>query len=174
MLARAWQRTYGLPVVISNSANNYGPWQHPEKFIPTVLLAAMRGGPIPIFGDGSNIRDWLHVDDHAAALLAVLERGRVGERYCIGGGAERSNIALARALCRLLDEQIPAGAPHEQAIAFVTDRPGHDWRYALDSRKIRGELGWEPRISLEDGLRGTVRWHVENQTWLEQTAASQI
>jgi len=167
MLARAWHRTYGLPVVISNSSNNYGPWQHPEKFIPAVLRSAMRGQPITIFGDGTNVRDWLHVDDHAAALLAVLERGKIGETYGIGADAERSNLAMAHTLCGLLDEMAPAGAPHARLITHVGDRPGHDWRYALDSRKIRDTLKWSPQIRLEDGLRRTVRWYLDNRDWLD-------
>lgn len=170
MLARAWHRTYGLPVIVSNCSNNYGPWQHPEKLIPTILIAGLGQRNIPIFGDGSNIRDWLHVEDHAAALQAILESGCSGENYNVGGGAERSNLAMAHALCGILDELSPAGAPHARLITFVGDRPGHDWRYAVDAGKIQRELGWRPTVDFDDGLRDTARWYLENRAWWEGLA----
>jgi dTDP-glucose 4,6-dehydratase len=172
MLARAWRHTYGLPVIVSNCSNNYGPWQHPEKLIPTILIAAMEQRPIPIYGDGSNIRDWLHVEDHAAALQAILERGRIGETYNVGGEAERTNLAMAQSLCSLLDEKAPHAAPHARLISFVGDRPGHDWRYAIDAGKIRHELGWRPTVALDDGLRSTVRWYLQNRAWWEHLAGA--
>jgi dTDP-glucose 4,6-dehydratase len=169
-LARAWHHTYGLPVLLTNCSNNYGPYQFPEKLIPVVILNALRGRPIPVYGDGSNVRDWLYVDDHVRALLTVLERGRVGETYCIGGSNERSNLEVVRTICRLLDRMVeqPAATPHEELITFVTDRPGHDWRYAIDSTRIRRELGWEPRESFESGLERTVRWYLENREWCDR------
>ena len=164
-LVRAWGETYGLPIVISNCSNNYGPFHFPEKFIPVVLLSALAGRRIPVYGDGSNVRDWLYVEDHADALLAVLERGKVGESYNIGGENEASNIDLARSICQILDEKRPENAPHEDLIEFVTDRPGHDQRYAIDPTRIRSELGWRPSVTLEEGLRRTVEWYLENEDW---------
>jgi dTDP-glucose 4,6-dehydratase len=168
MLGRAWRRTYGLPVLVSNCSNNYGPWQHPEKFIPTVVIAALEQRSIPIFGDGSNVRDWLHVEDHAAALQVILERGRIGENYNVGGNAELSNLAIARLLCQLLDEIRPAGAPHARLITFVGDRPGHDWRYAIDATKMLEEFAWQPATPLDEGLRATVHWYAENAAWWKE------
>jgi dTDP-glucose 4,6-dehydratase len=167
-LVRAWHRTFGLPVVTTNCSNNYGPFQFPEKLIPLTILNALEGRELPVYGRGENIRDWLHVGDHARALWLVLRRGRVGETYNVGGGEERRNIDLVRLLCALLDEASPAGAPHEKLIRFVADRPGHDLRYAIDDTKLRGELGWRPRESLESGLRKTVRWYLENRWWWEK------
>ncbi len=167
-LARAWHRTYGLPVVVTNCSNNYGPYQFPEKLIPVVILKALAGEPIPVYGRGENVRDWLFVDDHARALLAVLERGRPGETYNVGGRSERQNIDVVRTICALMDELHPEGAPHADLIAFVADRPGHDWRYAIDASKIERELGWTPRETFETGLRKTVRWYLENRTWWER------
>lgn len=166
-LVRAWGHTYGLPVVITNCSNNYGPYQFPEKLVPVVILKAQRGEPIPVYGRGENIRDWLHVGDHASAIRAVLERGRIGETYLISGNAERRNIDLVREVCRILDELDPRpGDPsRESLITFVTDRPGHDFRYAIDASKLRDELGWEPRESLASGLRSTVAWYLENRAW---------
>lgn len=165
MLVRAWGRTFGLPFVITNCSNNYGPRQFPEKLIPVAVLAALEGRPIPVYGQGLNVRDWLHVEDHAEALLAVLDRGRRGETFCIGGEAERSNIELVRLICAAMDELRPDGAPHERLIEFVTDRPGHDRRYAIDCGKIEREIGWRPRTRLEDGLRATVKWYLDNEAW---------
>jgi dTDP-glucose 4,6-dehydratase len=167
-LVRAWGRTYGLPVVLTNCSNNYGPCQFPEKLIPTVISRAMEGKTIPVYGDGRQVRDWLHVDDHAEALLLVLSKGRLGETYCIGGDASKRNIEVVRLLCAHLDRMAPGNAPHAEKIAFVTDRPGHDFRYCIDASKLKAELGWEPRIGLEAGLEDTVRWYVDNWGWVER------
>jgi len=164
-LVRAWGRTFGLPVVLTNCANNYGPYQFPEKLIPTVILRALEGKTIPVYGDGRQVRDWLHVDDHAEALLLVLEKGRLGETYLIGGDSTQRNIELVRALCGHLDRLAPANIPHAERITFVTDRPGHDFRYSIDATKLREELGWSPRTPLGDGLADTVRWYVDNSGW---------
>lgn len=164
-LVRAWHETYGLPVLLTNCSNNYGPYHFPEKLIPVVILNAMRGEPIPVYGQGDNIRDWLFVEDHADALLTVLDRGRIGRSYNIGGGNEARNIDLVRQICALLDEMRPAGAPYARLITFVTDRPGHDARYAIDATRIREELGWKPSVTLDEGLRRTVRWYLDNEEW---------
>ncbi|HWE47666.1 MAG TPA: dTDP-glucose 4,6-dehydratase [Caulobacteraceae bacterium] len=165
MLVRAWGRTFGLPFVITNCSNNYGPRQYPEKLIPVVVMNALEGRAIPVYGRGENVRDWLYVDDHAEALLLVLEKGTRGETYCIGGEAERSNIELVRTICRVMDELRPAGGPHERLIGFVADRPGHDKRYAIDCAKIGRDLGWRPRTGFEDGIAATVRWYLDNEAW---------
>ena len=169
-LARSWYHTYGFPVIITNSSNNYGPYQFPEKLVPLVILKALRAEPIPVYGNGANVRDWLYVDDHAEALCAVLERGRAGETYLIGGSNEWSNIDLVRMLCRILDEQNPSTkvSRHEELITFVPDRPGHDFRYAINSKKIRTELGWQPRETPESGLRKTVQWYLQRRDWWER------
>ncbi len=164
-LVRAWGETYGLPVVTSNCSNNYGPWQFPEKLIPVILIAALDGQPLPVYGTGENVRDWLHVEDHARALRLVLERGGIGESYNVGGDAERTNIAVVRRICALMDEHFPACAPHDRLIEFVTDRPGHDRRYAIDAAKIRRELGWRPQETFETGLAGTVAWYLAHEDW---------
>ena len=166
-LARAWARTYGMPVVLTNCSNNYGPFQFPEKLIPTVITRALEGKSIPVYGDGRQVRDWLHVDDHAEALLLVLQKGRLGETYCIGGDASKRNIEVIHMLCAHLDRMAPANTPHADKIAFVTDRPGHDFRYAIDASKLEAELGWTPRMPLLAGLEDTVRWYVENRDWVE-------
>ncbi len=165
-LARAWHRSYGLPVLTTYSPNNYGPRQLPEKLIPRIIAAALAGQPLPIYGDGSQIRDWLHVDDHACALRAVLERGQIGETYCVGGGTEVSNLVLVQRLCALLDARRPASAPHAALIRHVADRPGHDWRYALDGSKLERELGWAAQRRLDEGLAATVDWYLANPDWL--------
>lgn len=165
MMVRAWQETFGLPTLISNCSNNYGPFQFPEKLIPVVILNALGGADIPVFGDGRNVRDWLYVDDHAAALLAILEGGRPGQTYNVGGDCERTNIDLVREICGLLDSLKPAEAPYSEQIRFVTDRPGHDRRYAIDASKIRSELGWKPVHDIGTGLAKTVRWYVDNLDW---------
>ncbi|MCS3631335.1 dTDP-glucose 4,6-dehydratase [Salinibacter ruber] len=170
-LARAWQRTYGLPVLITNCSNNYGPRQHPEKLIPVVILNALEGEPIPVYGDGKNVRDWLYVKDHVRALLEVLQEGEVGETYNVGGNCERENIAVVRQICDILDEMRPPGSTletksHHDLITFVEDRPGHDWRYAIDASKIEGELGWAPEVSFEEGLRRTVDWYTGHREWV--------
>ena len=164
-LVMAWHHTYGLPVVLSNCSNNYGPYHFPEKLIPVVILNALHGKPIPVYGAGENVRDWLFVEDHADALLTVAIRGVVGRSYNIGGENEARNIDLVRMICALMDEMVPKGAPHEQLISFVTDRPGHDLRYAIDPKRMRGELGWRPSVTLEEGLRRTVRWYLDNEGW---------
>src|SRR5215469_3609859 len=166
-LVRAWSVTYRLPVIISNCSNNYGPFQYPEKMIPIMVLSAMHGLPLPVYGSGENVRDWLFVEDHVAALVMLLVSGRPGETYLIGGGAEIRNIDLVRQLCAVLDDLRPgcAGFPHEKLISFVPDRPGHDLRYAIDSSKIRTELGWQPRESFASGLQKTVRWYFANEPW---------
>ncbi len=166
-LARAWQHTYGLPTLVTNCSNNYGPYHFPEKLIPLVILNARAGKPLPIYGQGDNVRDWLYVDDHARALRLVLERGQVGETYNVGGHNERTNLEVVRAICALLDELAPGSphAPHAGLIAFVADRPGHDRRYAIDAGKIGRELGWRPLETFETGLRRTVAWYLENDAW---------
>ena len=164
-LVRAWAETYGLPVVMTNCSNNYGPFHFPEKLIPVVILNALAGKPIPIYGAGLNVRDWLYVEDHADALLTVLTKGAVGRSYNIGGENEVRNIDLVHKICTLLDEMQPTGALHARLITFVTDRPGHDARYAIDPSRIREELGWRPSVTLDEGLRKTVRWYLENSQW---------
>ncbi|MGA7307238.1 MAG: GDP-mannose 4,6-dehydratase, partial [Rhodothermales bacterium] len=161
-LVRAYNRTYGLPTTISNCSNNYGPYQHPEKLIPLVLGNAVKGEPLPVYGQGINVRDWLYVEDHCRAIDLIVNKGRIGETYNVGGNSEVRNIDLVRALCSLLDEFKPKSdfAPHERLISFVEDRPGHDLRYAIDQRKIARELGWEPEVTLKEGLRRTVNWYV--------------
>ena len=164
-LVRAWFETYRLPVVLTNCSNNYGPFHFPEKLIPVIILKALAGEPLPIYGDGSNVRDWLYVEDHADALLTVLERGQSGRTYNIGGNSERSNLDLVKALCAILDELQPGGHPYADLITFVADRPGHDARYAIDARRLKDELGWQPSVTLEEGLHRTVRWYLDNKDW---------
>ncbi|MEM1058601.1 MAG: dTDP-glucose 4,6-dehydratase [Verrucomicrobiota bacterium] len=166
-LVRAWHRTFGLPVLIAMGSNNYGPYQHPEKLIPTVILRAWRQEAIPIYGDGSQQRDWLYVDDHVTALERILADGHPGESYHVGGHCERANLDLARHLCRLMDEfkPRPGGHPYAELIEHVTDRPGHDRRYAMDFSRLRREFGWEPQHAMEQALRHTVQWYLENESW---------
>ena len=164
-LVRAWAETYGLPVVLTNCSNNYGPYHFPEKLIPVTILNALHGKPIPVYGNGENIRDWLYVEDHADALLLVLQKGQLGRSYNIGGENERRNIDLVRTICALLDEMAPKPTPYADLITFVTDRPGHDARYAIDPSRIRDELGWRPSVTVEEGLRRTVRWYLDNEAW---------
>jgi dTDP-glucose 4,6-dehydratase (EC 4.2.1.46) len=166
-LVRAWCHSYGLSVVTTNCSNNYGPYQFPEKLIPLMLLNALRGEPLPVYGDGANVRDWLYVDDHARALRLVLERGRVGEVYNIGGRAERRNLDVVHTLCATLDRLRPAARPYAELIQFVRDRPGHDRRYAIDSSKIAHELGWQPQETFESGLERTVRWYLDHPEWVD-------
>jgi len=165
-LVRAWHETYGLPVVLTNCSNNYGPYHFPEKLIPVIILNALAGKPLPIYGDGSNVRDWLYVEDHADALLTVLQKGRVGRSYNIGGENERTNLELVQTLCGILDGLRPkAGGSYADQIVFVTDRPGHDARYAIDPARIRAELGWRPSVTVEEGLQRTVQWYLDNESW---------
>ena len=166
-LVRAWHHTYGLPVVTTNCSNNYGPYHFPEKLIPLIILNACKGKPLPIYGKGDNIRDWLYVDDHARALRLVLEQGRVGETYNIGGWNEKTNLEVVHAICTTLDELRPQGAPHASLITYVQDRPGHDHRYAIDASKIAHELGWKPLETFETGLRKTVQWYLTNTDWVD-------
>jgi len=164
-LVRAWAETYGLPVLLTNCSNNYGPYQFPEKLIPVTILNACAGRPLPVYGQGVNVRDWLHVEDHADALLTVLTRAAPGSVYCIGGENEARNIDLVHKLCVLLDERRPAGAPHHDLITFVSDRPGHDQRYAIDPALIRADLGWSPSHTLDRGLAMTIDWYLANPGW---------
>ena len=164
-LVRAWLRTYGLPTLITNCSNNYGPYHFPEKLIPVVILNALAERPIPVYGAGENVRDWLFVEDHATALLAVVTRGEIGESYNIGGNAEARNIDIVRKICALMDENAPTTARHDRLITFVKDRPGHDFRYAIDASKIRADLGWTPSVTLDEGLRRTVTWYLEHRDW---------
>ncbi len=170
-LVRAWHETFGLPVVTSNCSNNYGPFQFPEKLIPVAVIAALEGRPIPVYGKGENIRDWLYVEDHADALLTVLQKGELAETYNIGGHNERRNIDIVRLICRLMDEMAPKNHPHEDLIAFVADRPGHDLRYAIDASKISRDLGWTPSVTVEEGMRQSVRWYLDNRDWWEKLRA---
>lgn len=164
-LAKAWERTYGLPVVVSNCSNNYGPFHFPEKLIPLTILNALDGERLPVYGKGENVRDWLYVEDHARALDLIVERGRVGETYNVGGRNELPNIEVVRRICAVLDEIIPANRPREELIEFVTDRPGHDARYAIDATKLEAELGWRAQENFDTGLEKTVRWYLDNEWW---------
>lgn len=166
-LARAWWHTYGLPVIITNSSNNYGPYQFPEKLIPLTILKALKNEPIPLYGKGDNVRDWLYVTDHVLGLLAALDRGRPGQSYLFGGRCERTNLEVVRAVCAILDERCPQAAPHEALIRFVPDRPGHDFRYAIDPTKAERELAWQAQVPFEQGLRQTVAWYLERRDWWE-------
>lgn len=166
-LVRAWRETYGLPTLVTNCSNNYGPYHFPEKLIPVTILRALAGQPIPIYGDGTNVRDWLYVEDHADALLNVMQHGQIGRTYNIGGENEARNIDIATTICDILDRKRPGNTPRRELITFVTDRPGHDQRYAIDPDRIRTELGWRPSVTLEQGLEKTVDWYLENQNWWE-------
>lgn len=167
MLARAWHETYGLPVVVTNCSNNYGPYQFPEKLIPVVVIAALEGREIPVYGKGDNVRDWLYVDDHAEALLLVAQEGVAGETYNVGGRAERSNLDLVKMICAILDNALPnaTSKPHESLIKFVADRPGHDHRYAINCDKIEQTLGWTPSVTIDEGMARTVQWYLDNRDW---------
>jgi dTDP-glucose 4,6-dehydratase len=170
-LVRAYAHTYGLPVLITNCSNNYGPFQFPEKLIPLIVLNAIDGRPLPIYGDGGNVRDWLHVEDHCAGLLLVLAKGRVGEKYNVGGGNERTNLEIVDLICDTVDALRPGPTSRRALKTFVPDRPGHDRRYAIDATKIRRELGWAPKHTFETGLRDTVQWYVDHREWCEQIQA---
>jgi dTDP-glucose 4,6-dehydratase len=166
-LARAWFHTYGMPVLTTNCSNNYGPYQFPEKLIPLMILNALEGKPLPVYGDGQNVRDWLYVTDHCDAIREVLQHGKPGETYNVGGNSERKNLDIVHQICDLLDELRPAAAPRRELIRYVTDRPGHDRRYAINATKLRRELGWSPTIQVEQGLRRTVEWYLEHMDWVE-------
>tara|TARA_B100000035_G_scaffold51272_2_gene39829 strand:+ start:3193 stop:4248 length:1056 start_codon:yes stop_codon:yes gene_type:complete len=170
-LVRAYHHTFGLPVLTTNCSNNYGPYQFPEKLIPLMILNACEGKNLPIYGDGSNIRDWLHVEDHCSGILSVLRKGRVGETYCIGGASEKTNMEVIDTLCEILDRHHPISAPHNQLKTFVTDRPGHDHRYAIDFSKINNELGWQPSYSFEEGMKQTVEWYINHQEWCKNVSS---
>ena len=169
-LVRAFHHTYGLPVLTTNCSNNYGPYQFPEKLIPLVIAKALAGEPLPVYGDGLNVRDWLYVGDHCAAIRRVLEAGRVGETYNVGGDAERTNITVVKAICTLLDQRRPLadGRARESLITYVKDRPGHDRRYAIDASKLQSELGWAPSVTFEEGIARTVDWYLDNQPWVQR------
>ena len=164
-LAIAWQRTYGLPVVVSNCSNNYGPYHFPEKLIPLIILNALEGRPLPVYGQGVNVRDWLYVEDHARALHLIASKGKVGEKYNVGGRNERRNIDVVTRVCQIMDKLHPAGAPHERLITYVTDRPGHDARYAIDATRLETELGWKALENFDTGIEKTVAWYLENGWW---------
>lgn len=164
-LAKAWYRTFGLPVVVSNCSNNYGPYHFPEKLIPLVTLNALEGKPLPVYGKGDNIRDWLYVDDHARALALIADKGRPGETYNVGGRNERTNLQVVEAICDTLDRLVPAARPRRELITFVADRPGHDQRYAIDAAKLEAELGWRAEENFETGLEKTICWYLENEDW---------
>jgi dTDP-glucose 4,6-dehydratase len=170
-LVRAYQHTYGLPTLTTNCSNNYGPFQFPEKLIPLVILNALNGKPLPIYGDGRNIRDWLYVEDHCAAIALVLEKGRVGETYNVGGDSENANIDVVATICSIMDEVHLEGAPHNRLITFVKDRPGHDRRYAVDASKIKRELGWRQRETFSTGIRRTVEWYLSNSVWIQEVTS---
>ena len=172
-LVRAYHHTYGLPTLTTNCSNNYGPYQFPEKLIPLVILNALNGRPLPIYGDGMNVRDWLYVGDHCAAIALVLEKGVAGETYNIGGDSEKANLDVVRTICSIMDELHPAGAPHEKLITYVKDRPGHDRRYAVDTARIKRELGWRQSESFASGIRRTVEWYLANQAWITEVTSGE-
>jgi len=166
-LVRSWHRTYGLPVLVSNCSNNFGPYHYPEKLIPLMILNAFERKPLPVYGNGGNVRDWLYVEDHARALYLILMQGTPGESYNVGGRNERTNLEVVQRICEVFDELRPQNAPHAELVTFVTDRPGHDWRYAIDATKIASELGWRARESFETGIEKTVGWYLQNRDWWE-------
>jgi dTDP-glucose 4,6-dehydratase len=172
-LVRAYFHTYGLPVVTTNCSNNYGPYQFPEKLIPLMIHNAIAGKPLPVYGDGQNVRDWLYVTDHCDAIATVLEKGRLGETYNVGGLNEQKNLDVVHVLCAILDELSPQGAPHNRLITFVKDRPGHDRRYAIDCKKLQGELGWAPKESFRTGIRKTVQWYLDHAKWVEKIVSGE-
>jgi dTDP-glucose 4,6-dehydratase len=172
-LVRAYFHTYGLPVLTTNCSNNYGPYQFPEKLIPLMIHNALNGKALPVYGDGQNVRDWLYVTDHCDAILTVLEGGRLGETYNVGGLNEQKNLDVVNVLCAILDELHPQGSPHNQLITYVKDRPGHDRRYAIDCRKLQGELGWAPKESFRTGIRKTVEWYLDNAKWVEKVVSGE-
>lgn len=167
-LVRAWNRTYGLPILITNCSNNYGPFQFPEKLIPLMIINAISGKKLPIYGTGENVRDWLYVNDHCRAILSVIEKGNIGHTYNIGGNCEKSNVDVVKLICDILDDIKPSRTSYSNQISFVEDRPGHDFRYAIDTHKIRRELNWEPEESFETGIKKTIHWYLENNIWVER------
>jgi dTDP-glucose 4,6-dehydratase len=171
MLVRAWHHTYKMPTLVTNCSNNYGPFQFPEKLIPLTISNALAGKPLPVYGDGQQVRDWLYVVDHCTAIRTVLRRGRLGETYNVGGNNQRANLDVVKAICALLDELKPGAPPYAEQIKFVQDRPGHDRRYAIDARKISGELGWTPAETFETGLRKTVKWYLDNEAWVRDVTS---
>jgi len=172
MFVRAYRETYGLPILVTNCSNNYGPYQFPEKLIPLMILNAVEGKPLPVYGDGQNVRDWLFVEDHCRAITSVLEKGRLGETYNIGGDSERSNLQVVHAICDLVDEQMGRDPGHARStIRYVQDRPGHDRRYAIDASKIQNELGWKPSVAFEEGLRSTVGWYLSEKSWVQRVSS---
>lgn len=173
MLVRAWHHTYGLPTLITNCSNNYGPLQFPEKLIPLTISNALAGKPLPVYGDGQQVRDWLYVEDHCTAIRRVLAAGKLGETYNVGGNNQRANLDVVRTICALLDEQKPGPKPHADLITFVQDRPGHDRRYAIDARKISGDLGWTPAHTFETGIRSTVEWYLANAEWVQHVTSGE-
>ena len=170
-LVRAYHHTYGLPTITTNCSNNYGPLQFPEKLIPLMIRNALQGQPLPVYGDGKNVRDWLYVSDHCSGIRTALKKGRVGETYNIGGNSEKNNLEVVHSLCAILDQLHPAGAPHAKLITFVKDRPGHDWRYAIDASKIKNQLGWQPTEKFESGLRKTVQWYLDHAQLVENVTS---
>ena len=164
-LVRAWHKTYGLPILMTNCSNNYGPYHFPEKLVPVIIINALEGKRLPIYGSGDNIRDWLYVEDHADALLTVLQKGELGRSYNIGGDNEATNFQIVQKICSILNQKKPSEDPYEKLIMFVEDRPGHDKRYAIDAKRIRDELGWRPSVTLEEGLEKTVQWYLDNEDW---------
>ena len=166
-LVLAWHRTYGLPIVVSNCSNNYGPYQFPEKLIPLMILNALEGKPLPVYGNGSNVRDWLYVEDHVRALFLILRRGRIGAKYNVGGRNEQTNLSVVERICELMDRSNPAGASHRRLVSFVVDRPGHDQRYAIDASRLQTELGWSAQETFDTGIEKTVRWYLDNREWWE-------
>ncbi len=172
MFVRAYRETYGLPILVTNCSNNYGPYQFPEKLIPLMILNAVEGKPLPVYGDGQNVRDWLFVEDHCRAITSVLEKGRLGETYNIGGDSERSNLQVVHAICDLVDEQLGRNPGHARSsIRYVQDRPGHDRRYAIDATKIQSELAWKPSVAFEEGLRATVGWYLSEKSWVQRVSS---
>jgi dTDP-glucose 4,6-dehydratase len=171
-LVRAYHHTYGLPTLTTNCSNNYGPYQHPEKLIPLMIQNALNGRPLPVYGDGQQVRDWLYVEDHCTAIQTVLKAGKPGETYNIGGNAEKPNLEIVHTLCKLLDTRFPPKAPHAQLIKHVADRPGHDRRYAINATKIKRELGWEPAMTFEQGIASTVQWYLDNEAWVKAVSHS--
>ena len=167
-LVNSWHHTYGLPTIVTNCSNNYGPWQFPEKLIPLTILKIIKKERIPIYGDGSNIRDWLYINDHIEAIMMILKKGKIGEKYCIGGGYEKNNLHVVKDICKIMDNLLPDNNPYENLINFISDRKGHDKRYSINNSKIKKELGWEPKYNFNDGIKLTINWYLKNTKWCDQ------